>query len=283
MITVGRKRKLCRRRRHRVRYADSPEPLSGHCHRSGDPVIACARSLPFDEALAMLIGSQRRGHEGSSWCACRENGGVRRSVAERPTAGRPLRVRGSSDLARVPACISNPKCGLPGITPDLVDGELRLIVECDSWMFHAEKSAFRRDMERYNTLVLRGWRVLRIGWEHAMKQPDYVRDVLARRLGVPSDRQFGARRGFAASRRPSRRRTAVAANRSGRTPRPARLESPLRWERVSRSVVPPRRGACLVRYLPVGKSWQTRQVGDRGRREIGGPDRYQRGRIPTLG
>ena len=60
-----------------------------------------------------------------------------------------------------------------------MDSELRLIVECDSWMFHAEKSAFRRDMERYNTLVLRGWRVLRIGWEHAMKHPDYVRDVLA--------------------------------------------------------------------------------------------------------
>jgi very-short-patch-repair endonuclease len=67
----------------------------------------------------------------------------------------------------------------PGITPDLVDSEPRLIVECDSWMFHAEKSAFRRNMKRYNTLVPRGWRVLRIAWEHAMKHPDYVRDVLA--------------------------------------------------------------------------------------------------------
>jgi very-short-patch-repair endonuclease len=64
------------------------------------------------------------------------------------------------------------------VTPDLVDAGRRLVVEADSWTYHAEKSAFSRDMWRYNALVVAGWRVLRFTREMVMDQPDRVRAVL---------------------------------------------------------------------------------------------------------
>jgi len=68
---------------------------------------------------------------------------------------------------------------LPGITCDLVDEALGIVVECDSWTYHAEKSAFARDMERYNALVLADRLVLRIGRPLALANPDQVRRHLA--------------------------------------------------------------------------------------------------------
>lgn len=44
------------------------------------------------------------------------------------------------------------------VRPDLVDVGRRLVVEADSWTYHAERSAFSRDMLRYNALVVEGWR-----------------------------------------------------------------------------------------------------------------------------
>jgi very-short-patch-repair endonuclease len=76
----------------------------------------------------------------------------------------------------------------PSITPDLVDVDRRLVVECDSWTYHAEKSAFRRDQERFNDLVLAGWTVLRFGYDHAMRSPDYVRRILVRAADLPVER-----------------------------------------------------------------------------------------------
>ncbi|HXH77535.1 endonuclease domain-containing protein [Nocardioides sp.] len=65
------------------------------------------------------------------------------------------------------------------IHPDLVCLELRLILEADSWTFHATRKAFKRDCARYNLLVLQGWSVLRFAWEHVMLDQVYVRQVLA--------------------------------------------------------------------------------------------------------
>ena len=66
------------------------------------------------------------------------------------------------------------------ITPDLVDRRLRIVIECDSWTCHGEKSAFRRDLERYNEASLDGWLVLRINRDHAWDRPDYVRNLMRR-------------------------------------------------------------------------------------------------------
>jgi very-short-patch-repair endonuclease len=73
----------------------------------------------------------------------------------------------------------------PLLLPDLVDVNLRLVVECDSFAHHGERDAFTRDIERYNTLVRLGWQVLRIAWEHAQFNPDHVKGLLADRVVRP--------------------------------------------------------------------------------------------------
>ena len=75
-----------------------------------------------------------------------------------------------------------------GSTPDLVDTAHRIVVECDSWTYHAERSAFRRDLERYNELSLAGWLVIRVDREHATERPECVRDLLVRAVRArPTD------------------------------------------------------------------------------------------------
>lgn len=49
-----------------------------------------------------------------------------------------------------------------------------LVVEADGFAFHSERSAYRRDRERTNSLVRLGWRVLRFTWEDVRHRPGYV-------------------------------------------------------------------------------------------------------------
>ena len=68
----------------------------------------------------------------------------------------------------VPALALEPQVRIgQSITPDLVDQTLRVVVECDSWTYQAEKSAFRRDLERYNEITLDGWLIIRMNRDHA--------------------------------------------------------------------------------------------------------------------
>jgi very-short-patch-repair endonuclease len=66
------------------------------------------------------------------------------------------------------------------IHPDVVDVERRVVLEADSWEFHATKDAFQRDCWRYTSLTADGWLVLRFTWWQVMDQPDWVREVLER-------------------------------------------------------------------------------------------------------
>jgi very-short-patch-repair endonuclease len=63
--------------------------------------------------------------------------------------------------------------------PDLVDERLGLVVEAESFEFHGQRRALRRDCERYTALVLLGWTVVRFAWEHVMFDPAYVSATLA--------------------------------------------------------------------------------------------------------
>ena len=72
-----------------------------------------------------------------------------------------------------------PQVTIQGVgTPDLLDQELGLVVECDSFKFHSNRSAVVKDVERYNAVELRGLGLLRFAWEHAMLRQDYIRDAL---------------------------------------------------------------------------------------------------------
>lgn len=62
--------------------------------------------------------------------------------------------------------------------PDLVDDDLGVVLEADSFEWHGNRAALAKDARRYNLLVVGGWVVLRFSWEDVMFHPDYVRDVL---------------------------------------------------------------------------------------------------------
>jgi very-short-patch-repair endonuclease len=87
---------------------------------------------------------------------------------------------------------------------DLVDEELRIIVEADSAEHHATVKGINKDSKRYDTYGVHGWLVLRFTWTQVVHEPEWVRSILIaaverRRteLGLPMLRQprthWGAR------------------------------------------------------------------------------------------
>lgn len=64
------------------------------------------------------------------------------------------------------------------VRPDLVDVRLRLVLEADSFEWHGDRAALRRDARRYDLLVADGWTVLRFAYEDVMHDQDWVRRVL---------------------------------------------------------------------------------------------------------
>lgn len=55
--------------------------------------------------------------------------------------------------------------------PDLVDVGRRLVLEADSFSFHADPGSFAVDCSRYNDLVVLGWRVLRFPYASVVLEP----------------------------------------------------------------------------------------------------------------
>ncbi len=76
--------------------------------------------------------------------------------------------------------------------PDLVDVRRRLVLEADSWTWHAGREAHDRDCWRYNALVLAGWTVLRFTWDQVMQHPERVLAALRAAAGAAGlDRRTG--------------------------------------------------------------------------------------------
>jgi hypothetical protein len=69
------------------------------------------------------------------------------------------------------------------IRADLADRRRRIVVEADSFEWHGNRAALRRDCRRYDELVRAGWVVLRFSWEDVMFDSSWVmaviRDVVA--------------------------------------------------------------------------------------------------------
>ena len=61
------------------------------------------------------------------------------------------------------------------VHPDVVDRGRRVVLEADSWEFHAGREAHARDCRRYTVLVVHGWTVLRFTWRQVMHEADFVR------------------------------------------------------------------------------------------------------------
>ncbi len=80
------------------------------------------------------------------------------------------------------------RTGSAWIRPDLLDRELRLVLEADSFQWHGGRQQLARDARRYNDLVCEGWTVLRFSWEQVMFDPDSVRSMLVRAVALVQGR-----------------------------------------------------------------------------------------------
>jgi very-short-patch-repair endonuclease len=161
-------------------------------------VIDCARDLPFPQALAVADSALRHGLDPDR---------LREMALRVRTTGRQKALR---VVEAMDARAANPfesvlraiALDVPGLDlepqavirdrgflgrPDLVDRSRRIVLEADSFAFHGTRRALKKDCERYNALVIRGWTVIRLSWEHVMLEPDYVRALLMVLAGGPAE------------------------------------------------------------------------------------------------
>jgi len=180
---------------------------SAHVIRSGtgevtDPIttaLDCLRHLSLREAVCAADSALRSGAVGHeelerAALAARGPGSARMREALphlSPLAANPF----ESCLGLLaPGFTRQVAIDLPGFTvrPDLVDQKLQIVVEGDSWEFHASTpELFARDCERYSLLIAHGYLVLRFTYRQVVHDPGWVADVIAqtvaRRLGERSD------------------------------------------------------------------------------------------------
>ncbi len=191
-VTVGRKRRLTPAQRRLAEihlYRLEPDDVvDGVATSKETTLLHCLRQLPDDEALAVADSAARAG----------ERATLRRVAQLAQGPGSP-RIRRTVELARAEA--DNPfesvtraiALTVPGLNvepqqlitsvhpwarPDLVDPELRIVIEADSFEWHGDRAALRRDARRYDLLVVDDWIVLRFSWEDVMFEPDWVRSVM---------------------------------------------------------------------------------------------------------
>jgi very-short-patch-repair endonuclease len=204
-VTVRRKRHLAAHQADGVdlHWYDLPsDAVVGLVTSQEQTLVDCMRSLPFDEALA-IVDSALRHRSVSTRRLIELADGIRGPGA--PQARRVARE--ASHLAANPFESVLRAIGLdvPGLRlqpqvvitdkdgagrADLVDRERRLVVEAESHTWHSGRGALRRDCRRYTKLVLLGWRVLRFAWEDVMFHPDYVRECLVSATAL-ADQQAG--------------------------------------------------------------------------------------------
>lgn len=190
VVTVPRNRKVLASRRDGVdlRWAGLPaSDVQEHRTTRLRTVVDCARSLPFDEALCVADSALREGR------VSRED--LVEAASRSPRTGRAaaMRVAGLADgraanpfesclraiALDVEGLAVTPQLAVPGIGhADLGDRTLRLLVEADSFEFHALREAFTYDIRRYTAMVRAGWTVLRFCWEDVMQRPAMVHETL---------------------------------------------------------------------------------------------------------
>ena len=190
-VTVPRRRRISAGPLVRAHKCDLPardvvEGIATSVERTlGD----CLRSLPFDEALSIADSALRHGVDRSVLVE------VAHAVRGRGHSNA-LRVAGKADgeaanpfesclrsvAVRVPGLEVRPQRLVVGtrqtVRPDLVDERMRIVLEADSFEWHGDRAALRRDARRYNFLVVDDWLVLRFAFEDVMFDQGYVFDVL---------------------------------------------------------------------------------------------------------
>lgn len=187
VVTVPRNRSGADREDIVVRRQDLPaDAVAGLVTTRVQTVVDCARTLPFDEALAVADSALRDGN------VTREE--LLAAAHASPRTGRPAVIRvvecGDGRAANpfesvvravaldVPSLHVTPQGKVGQVWADLVDERLRLVIECESYAFHSSKEAFARDVRRYTDMACAGWVVARFVWDDAMHHPDRIHRAL---------------------------------------------------------------------------------------------------------
>ncbi len=186
-VMVPRKRRVAPGRKAGVHlhYGEAAECADGLATSPEQTVVDCARVLPFDEALAVADSALRAGVGRHSLLAAAERSSrtgrtraIRVVEAGDGRAENPFESVVRALSLELPALRLVPQVVIPGYgRPDLYDEASRLVVECDSFTFHARREAVVKDVERYNAAQLHQLALLRFAWEHIMLRQDYVRQT----------------------------------------------------------------------------------------------------------
>lgn len=171
------------------------DSATGHVTSERLTLLDCARRLPLRDSLPVLDSALRHGYDsdtlvadahavrGKGATAARRAVDLASAAKTNPFESRlhALAVEAGLDV-QPQAEISVPRdrrgSALLQIRPDLVDRTRRLVIEADSWEFHAGKDAFQADCLRYTVLTVAGWAVLRFTWWQVMHDPEWVIDCL---------------------------------------------------------------------------------------------------------
>jgi very-short-patch-repair endonuclease len=193
-VTVRRNRKLAPHRRAGVELHWAPlsggDIVDGWVTSPTRTFVDCCRDLPFDQALAIADSALRsrsftrsrlleiaQSVKGPGRATCLR-------VAHEATgeAANPFESTLRAIALDVAGLVVRPQVLVVdepfSIRPDLSDERLRIALEADSFEWHGNRDALKRDCRRYNLLVAHGWSVLRFTWEDVMLDPEHVRCTL---------------------------------------------------------------------------------------------------------
>lgn len=189
-VTISRNRRRPAARHLTLHVADlGPDDVEDGVTSKDRTLVDCLRHLPLEEALAVADSALRAGHRRPRLLAlardARGPGAPRvRRVAQEATAlaANPF----ESSLRAI--CLDVPRLRVRAQVvvrdphrlgrPDLVDEDLKIVLEADSFEWHGDRAALHRDANRYNGFVAAGWVVLRFSWEQVMFHPDDIRSVI---------------------------------------------------------------------------------------------------------
>lgn len=166
-----------------------PEDVDGQATSKLRTVVDCARDLPFDDGLAVADSALRRGDVSAAElvAAAAATRGPRAAQVRRVAAYADARAANPFESALRANAIETgldvePQAPVEvrGVVlhPDLVDRARRIILEADSWQWHADQDAHASDCLRYNAFVIAGWTVLRFSWHQVMSNRTYVSECL---------------------------------------------------------------------------------------------------------
>ena len=186
-ITVPRRRSGLVADGVELHWADlAPDQVERGATSRVQTVVDCARAYELSVGLPVADSALRAGVDHAELCAA-AHASPRTGRAKAIRVVEAADVRADNPFESVLRAIA---LGVPGLCVepqqwvgnlgrvDLLDARLRLVIEAESFGFHADRRSLGRDVRRYTGCARRGYTIVRSTWEEVMFDPDYVHDVL---------------------------------------------------------------------------------------------------------